>query len=103
MCPLPSPALLPRSGRTLLGEASYTWRRQLTADAHNHFSHSALSRYALGATAPLIDADWVYDRQHLAPLDPIEGGREREIKTLDLPDKFTTDNWADKKWYERKG
>lgn len=33
----------------------------------------------------------------------MEGGREREIKTLDLPDKFTTDNWADKKWYERKG
>lgn len=74
----------------------------LTTDAHNHFAHSALSRYALGASAPLINADWEYDRVHIAPLDPIEGGREREIKSLELPDALTADNWADKRWYQHK-
>lgn len=70
------------------------------ADAHNHFSHSALTRYALGAPAPLLQADWEYDRGYLASLDPRDGGREKDM--AGMPAKITRENWKDPSVFGKK-
>jgi hypothetical protein len=74
---------------------------RLTADAHNHFAHSALTRYSLGAPPALLQADWDYDRGYLALLDPREDGREKDVEGL--PDKITRDNWRDKSVFGKRG
>lgn len=64
--------------------------------AHNHFPHSILTRYALGAPPKLLEDTWKHDEPHLASLDPEDDHRE----TGDLgrlPDKITRENWDDPK------
>lgn len=73
----------------------------LTADAHNHFAHSALTRYSLGAPPALIQANWEYDRSYLALLDPREDGREKDV--VGMPDKITRENWRDKSVFGKRG
>ncbi|KLT40791.1 hypothetical protein CC85DRAFT_287064 [Cutaneotrichosporon oleaginosum] len=69
--------------------------------AHNHFAHSALTRYALGAPPALLQADWEYDRGYIALLDPREDGRENDLQGM--PDKITRDNWRDKAVFGKRG
>lgn len=71
------------------------------ADAHNHFAHAALARYALGASPSLIQADWEHDRKFLASLDPRDGGREKDIEGY--PDKFDRSNWSDSRFMNKRG
>ncbi|BEI81331.1 hypothetical protein CcaverHIS002_0204910 [Cutaneotrichosporon cavernicola] len=68
---------------------------------HNHFSHSALTRYALGAPPELLQADWEQARGFLALLDPQEEGRDLEMMK-GFPKKITRDNWTDKSVFGRR-
>ena len=61
--------------------------------AHNHFPHSALTRYALGAPPQLLEDTWENDSSHLVSLDP--HGSDREVDLSRVPDKITRDNWDD--------
>lgn len=80
--------------------------RANVTDAHNHFPHAALARYALGAPPALIQAGWEHDRAYLAGLDPLgaDAGatRAKQIKDTELPDVLTRDNWADPRWLGKK-
>ncbi|GMK57238.1 hypothetical protein CspeluHIS016_0400720 [Cutaneotrichosporon spelunceum] len=68
---------------------------------HNHFSHSALTRYAFGAPPALLQADWEQARAYLALLDPREEGRD--LETLKgFPAKITRDNWTDKSVFGKR-
>ncbi|WVF71677.1 hypothetical protein IAT40_006485 [Kwoniella sp. CBS 6097] len=70
--------------------------------AHNHFPHSALTRYALGAPAKLIRDTWDHDRPHLVSLDP--GDKERkDVDVKDVPDKIDASNWGDRRYVGVKG
>jgi len=81
--------------RLVAGEASLSTFSDafLTPVAHNHFPHSALTRYALGAPAKLLDDTWAHDEPHLAPLDP--EGRDETGDLSRLPEAITRENWDD--------
>ncbi|TXT04840.1 hypothetical protein VHUM_03923 [Vanrija humicola] len=65
--------------------------------AHNHFPHSALTRYALGAPPALLQATWEADRGPLVPLDPAaEPDRDGKDAVASLPHAITAANWASK-------
>nr|XP_019046071.1 hypothetical protein I302_04811 [Kwoniella bestiolae CBS 10118]OCF25001.1 hypothetical protein I302_04811 [Kwoniella bestiolae CBS 10118] len=68
--------------------------------AHNHFPHSALTRYALGAPAQLIRDTWEHDRPHLVSLDPNDQSRKKE-EVKDVPEKIDGANWGDDNAYSR--
>lgn len=73
----------------------------LTPVAHNHFAHSALTRYALGASPALLQADWEYDRTYLTSLDPRDDGRAKELEGM--PEEITAANFRDDRWLGHKG
>ncbi|KAL7421508.1 hypothetical protein Q5752_003277 [Cryptotrichosporon argae] len=63
--------------------------------AHNHFPHSALTRYALGAGPRLLDDTWAHDRRELVSLDPRAGDHKIDQDVVDaLPEKIDADNWT---------
>ncbi|WVQ67892.1 uncharacterized protein L199_006097 [Kwoniella botswanensis] len=70
--------------------------------AHNHFPHSALTRYALGAPSQLIRDTWTHDRPHLVSLDPSDESRKKE-EVKDVPDKIDSANWGDERYLGMKG
>ncbi|WVQ99214.1 hypothetical protein IAU59_006346 [Kwoniella sp. CBS 9459] len=70
--------------------------------AHNHFPHSALTRYALGASAKLLRDTWDHDRPHLVSLDPADKGRN-DVNVKDVPDKIDSSNWGDRRYVGVKG
>ena len=61
--------------------------------AHNHFPHSALTRYALGAPSRLLEDTWKHDGSHLVSLDP--EGSDRKVDLSKVPKDITRDNWDD--------
>ncbi|WVR07242.1 hypothetical protein IAU60_004283 [Kwoniella sp. DSM 27419] len=70
--------------------------------AHNHFPHSALTRYAFGAPAKALRDTWAHDRQHLVSLDPADENRD-DVKIEDVPDKIDASNWGDRRFIGIKG
>lgn len=68
--------------------------------AHNHFVHSALARYSLGASPALLQRDWESERGQHAALDPAEDGRIENVPGL--PDTITRENWVDSRWLGHK-
>ncbi|OCF60373.1 hypothetical protein L486_00006 [Kwoniella mangroviensis CBS 10435] len=70
--------------------------------AHNHFPHSALTRYTLGAPAQLIRDTWTLDRPHLVSLDPNDKSRKKE-EVKDVPDKIESANWGHERYLGMKG
>jgi hypothetical protein len=74
-----------------------------TLVAHNHFPHSALTRYALGGSSKLINDDWKHEEPLLASLDPTSGDHKVDKGVVDaLPDTITRDNWDDPKILGKK-
>ncbi|WWC70436.1 uncharacterized protein I206_104387 [Kwoniella pini CBS 10737] len=69
---------------------------------HNHFPHSALTRYALGASPKLIKDTLEHDKPHLLPLDPEDPNRKHE-EVKDIPEKIDHSNWGDRKYVGMKG
>jgi hypothetical protein len=70
-------------------------------DQHNHFAHSALTRYALGAPPKLLEDVWTYDRQHLVSIDPKSG--DHKVQFEHVPEKpITSGNWDDPQYLGRK-
>ncbi|RSH81577.1 hypothetical protein EHS25_006199 [Saitozyma podzolica] len=69
--------------------------------AHNHFSHSVLTRYALGAPAKLLEDTWAYDEPHLVSLDPEAGDRKTDMSKV--PKEVTRENWDDPKYLAFEG
>ncbi|OCF42806.1 hypothetical protein I317_03408 [Kwoniella heveanensis CBS 569] len=70
--------------------------------AHNHFPHSALTRYALGGSPKLLRDTWDHDRPHLVSLDPADKGR-KDIDVKDVPEKIDASNWGDRRYIGVKG
>nr|XP_018263303.1 uncharacterized protein I303_04797 [Kwoniella dejecticola CBS 10117]OBR85461.1 hypothetical protein I303_04797 [Kwoniella dejecticola CBS 10117] len=70
--------------------------------AHNHFPHSALTRYALGASPQLLRDTWAHDKPHLVPLDPNDPKRKHE-EVKDVPEQIDQTNWGDRKNVGMKG
>jgi len=64
--------------------------------AHNHISHSLLTRYALGASPTLIEDSLIYDAGRHVSLDPTAG--DRKVNGTHVPDKITRENWTDDKY-----
>lgn len=60
--------------------------------AHNHFPHSLLTRYALGAPPRLLRDIWENDRKHLVSLDPEAEDREATDESK-VPEVINRDNW----------
>ncbi|EIW70851.1 hypothetical protein TREMEDRAFT_28974 [Tremella mesenterica DSM 1558] len=96
----PFPGVTPQSTRTvrrILEENDKTydiWEK--ARFAHNHFPHSALTRYALGAPSKLLEEVWEHDRSHLVSLDP--SGKDRHENLKKVPEKITRENWDDPKY-----
>ncbi|ODN80020.1 hypothetical protein L202_03881 [Cryptococcus amylolentus CBS 6039] len=61
--------------------------------AHNHFPHSLLTRYALGAPPHLLRKTWEHDKSHLVSLDPRAPDR-KDVNADKLPDKIDRGNWG---------
>ncbi|KAK8864191.1 hypothetical protein IAR55_001437 [Kwoniella newhampshirensis] len=70
--------------------------------AHNHFSHSVLTRYALGAPPQALRDTWIHDRDHLVSLDP-RGADRKDVDASKVPAKIDRDNWGDRKYIGWKG
>ncbi|WWD17510.1 hypothetical protein CI109_101951 [Kwoniella shandongensis] len=70
--------------------------------AHNHFSHSVLTRYALGAPAKALRDTWEHDKKHLVSLDP-SGSDRKDVDEKKVPEKIDRDNWGDRKYIGVKG
>ncbi|WVQ77260.1 hypothetical protein IAR50_006943 [Cryptococcus sp. DSM 104548] len=60
--------------------------------AHNHFPHSLLTRYALGASPHLLQKTWDHDKTHLVSLDPRAQDR-KDVNVEKLPEKIDGENW----------
>lgn len=69
--------------------------------AHNHFPHSALTRYALGATSGLLEATWKHDARHMVSLDPAAGDHPVDLSRV--PDQITADNWDEPRYLAYPG
>ncbi|KAK4687208.1 hypothetical protein P7C73_g2910, partial [Tremellales sp. Uapishka_1] len=65
---------------------------------HNHFAHSQLTRYALGATPKLLEETWAHDQRDLTSIDP----RERGVGEEKVPPAITRENWSDPRWLGQK-
>ncbi|WWC89561.1 uncharacterized protein L201_004485 [Kwoniella dendrophila CBS 6074] len=70
--------------------------------AHNHFPHSALTRYSFGASSQLIRDTWEHDKSYLISLDPNDSHRDKE-EVKNIPDKIDDSNWGDRQYVGRKG
>ena len=75
-------------------------RMELTIVAHNHISHSLLTRYALGASSRLIEDALMYDAGRHVSLDPAVG--DRKVDQDHVPEKITRENWMDGKYLGQK-
>lgn len=65
----------------------------LSLDAHNHFPHSVLSRYAFGAPPKLIHDCWNHDKRHLVSLDPA-GPDRKDVDETKVPKRITRKDWG---------
>jgi hypothetical protein len=68
--------------------------------AHNHISHSLLTRYALGASPTLIEDTLLYDAGRHVSLDP--AGEDRKVDREHVPEKITRENWTDARYLGQK-
>jgi hypothetical protein len=68
--------------------------------AHNHISHSLLTRYALGASPTLIEDTLIYDAGRHVSLDP--AGEDRKVDREHVPEKITRENWTDERYLGQK-
>jgi len=68
--------------------------------AHNHISHSLLTRYALGASPTLIEDTLIYDAGRHVSLDP--GAEDRDVDEQHVPEKITRENWTSERYLGQK-
>jgi hypothetical protein len=68
--------------------------------AHNHISHSLLTRYALGASPTLIEDTLIYDAGRHFSLDP--SAEDRDVDGEHVPEKITRENWTDERYLGQK-
>lgn len=68
--------------------------------AHNHISHSLLTRYALGGSSKLIKDALAFDAGRHVSLDPSAG--DRRVQKEHVPDQITRDNWTDERYLGQK-
>lgn len=68
--------------------------------AHNHISHSLLTRYALGASPTLIADTLIFDAGRHVSLDP--SAEDRKVDAEHVPERITTENWTDERYLGQK-
>jgi hypothetical protein len=86
---MPSPMKIMRTGAGADGSV-----------AHNHISHSLLTRYALGGSPKLIEDTLEYDAGRHVSLDP--GVGDRKVDQSHMPKRITRENWTDGRYLGQK-